>query len=71
MKRWIIFSIVMIALAACGTKKAEEAQLTEAEEIQMVDSASMETKARVDDISKSVDDLQNEVDSLLNEINKK
>jgi peptidoglycan hydrolase CwlO-like protein len=68
MKRWIIILILGISMVACG-KKAEEAktELTPEQEIQAVDSATMETKARLDSLGKSVDDLQNEVDSLLNE----
>lgn len=69
MKRWIILSILGLSMVACGTKKAEEekTELTPEQEVQLVDSATMETKARLDEIGKSVDDLQNEVDSLLNE----
>ena len=68
MKRWIILLILGISIVACGTKKAEEAktELTPEQELQVVDSASMETKTRIDELSKSVDDLQKEVDSLLN-----
>ena len=68
MKRWLILSILGISMVACGTKKAEEAktELTPEQEVQMVDSATMETKARLDSLGKSVDDLQKEVDSLLN-----
>lgn len=68
MKRLIILSILCISMAACGTKKAEDAktELTPEQEVQLVDSAATETKTHVDELGKSVDDLQNEVDSLLN-----
>jgi len=73
MKQYILLATLCISLVACGTKKTEEAStsLTPEQEIQMVDSAAMETKERIEEIGKSADELQNEVDSLLNEINKK
>jgi peptidoglycan hydrolase CwlO-like protein len=72
MKRWIYLSILCVAMTACGSKKAEEKpEMTAEQELQVVDSATMETKARIDEIGNSVESLQNEVDSLLNEINKK
>jgi peptidoglycan hydrolase CwlO-like protein len=72
MKKWIPLLILSISLASCGAKKTEEKpEMTAEQELQVVDSATMETKERIEDISKSVDNLQNEVDSLLNEINKK
>jgi hypothetical protein len=72
MKRWIYLSILCMAIAACGSKKAEEkSEMTAEQELQVVDSATMETKARIDEIGNSVESLQHEVDSLLNEINKK
>jgi len=66
MRKWILFSVVCIVLTSC-VKKNEEAALTPTQEIQMVDSATNETNARIDSLSNSVDELQKEVDSLLNE----
>lgn len=73
MKKWIYLSILCIGITACGAKKTEEGktEMTAEQELQVVDSASMETKARIDEIGNSVDSLQSEVDSVLNEINKK
>jgi uncharacterized protein YcfL len=67
MRKWIFLSMLALSLASCG-KKAEEAsnQLTPEQEIQMVDSAANETKARIDSLGQSVDDFQAEVDSLVN-----
>jgi uncharacterized protein YcfL len=65
MKKWILLPLLCLMLAACGSKK-EKAELTPDQEIQVVDSATQETKARLEDLDKSVYDLQNEVDSLLN-----
>lgn len=65
MKKWMLLPLLCLVLAACGSKKAK-AELTPEQEIQVVDSATQETKARLEDLDKSVDDLQNEVDSLLN-----
>ena len=69
MRKWILLSVLCITLVSCG-KKNEEAKLTPAQEIQMVDSAATETNARIDSLSQSVDDLQKEVDSLVNETSK-
>lgn len=70
MKQLISLATLCIVLTACGSKKAEEKPaLTVEQEIQMVDSAAQETKARIDELSKSVDELGHEVDSLLNETN--
>lgn len=59
--------LLVFSLTSCG-KKNEEAtnQLTPEQEIQLVDSAATETKARLDSLGQSVDDFQAEVDSLLN-----
>ena len=67
MRKWIFLSMLALSLVSCG-KKTEEtsSQLTPEQEIQMVDSAATETKARIDSLGKSVDDFQAEVDSLLN-----
>ena len=68
MKQMILLATLCIVLTACGSKKTEEnPALTVEQEIQMVDSATQETKARIDELSKSVHDLGHEVDSLLNE----
>ena len=72
MKKWIFLSMLCVSLTACGSKKTEEKpEMTAEQELQVVDSAAMETKARIDELDKSVTDLQSEVDSLLNEVNKK
>ena len=72
MKKWIYLSILSFAITACGGKKAEEkTEMTAEQELQVVDSAAMETKTRIDEIGSSVEELQNEADSILNEINKK
>ncbi len=68
MKQLISLATLCIVLTACGSKKAEEKPaLTVEQEIQMVDSATQETKARIDELNKSVHELGHEVDSLLNE----
>ena len=68
MKKWIYLSILCIAMTACGSKKAEEKpEMTAEQELQAVDSAAMETKAKIDEISSSVDSLQSELDSVLND----
>lgn len=68
MKQWISLATLCIVLTACGSKKAEEKPALSAEqELQMVDSAAQETKARMDELGESVDELGHEVDSLLNE----
>lgn len=67
MRKWIISSILCGALMSCGTKQGQESvALTLEQEIQMVDSVALETKAHIDELGKSVDDLQREVDSILN-----
>lgn len=67
MRKWIFLSMLALSLVSCG-KKTEEAsnQLTPEQEVQMVDSAATETKARIDSLGQSVDAFQAEVDSLLN-----
>jgi uncharacterized protein (DUF3084 family) len=68
MKQWISLATLCIILTACGPKKAEQQPaLTTEQELQVVDSAAQETKARIEELSKSVDELEHEVDSLLNE----
>jgi hypothetical protein len=68
MKKWIYLSILCIAITACGAKKTEEKpEMTAEQELQAVDSATMETKAKIDEIGLSVDSLQSELDSVLNE----
>lgn len=70
MKQWIPLAMLCIMLTACGAKKTEEnPALTAQQELQVVDSAAQETKARIDELSKSVDELGHEVDSLLNQNN--
>ena len=70
MKQWISLATLCIILTACGAKKTEEKPaLTIEQELQLVDSATQETKARIEELGKSVDDLDYEVDSLLNENN--
>lgn len=70
MKQIIILAMLCVMLVACGTKKAtEKPELTVEQELLVVDSATQETKARIDDLGKSVDELEHEVDSLLNENN--
>jgi peptidoglycan hydrolase CwlO-like protein len=72
MKKWIFLALICISIASCGTKKTNEnPEVIAEQEMQAVDSAAMETKARIGEISSSVDSLQSEVDSVLNEINKK
>ncbi len=57
-----------LAFSACGAKNGEsKTELSPEQELQAVDSATQETKARLQDLDKSLDDLQKEVDSLLNE----
>jgi len=66
MRKWIFILGFCITAVSCG-KKSETANLTPAQEIQSVDSATNVTNDRIDSLSNSVDDIQREVDSLLNE----
>jgi len=70
MKQWISLATLCIMLTACDAKKTEEKQaLTIEQELHVVDSATQETKVRIEELGKSVNDLGHEVDSLLNENN--
>lgn len=69
MKQLIILAFLCMTLAACGKKAEEKPELTAEQELQVVDSATMETKARIDSLGKSIDDLESEVDSILNDNN--
>jgi peptidoglycan hydrolase CwlO-like protein len=62
--KWIVLSVLCLALLSCG-KKSEATELTPEEEIQVVDSAANETNAKIDSLSQSVDSLNSQIDSLL------
>ena len=67
MRKWIFILGFCITAVSCGKKSEETTNLTPAQELESVDSATIVTNARIDSLSKSVDDIQREVDSLLNE----
>ena len=66
MRKCMFILLMVFSLTSCGKKNEEAAQLTPEQEVQLVDSAANETKARIDSLGQSVDNLQAEVDSLLN-----